>query len=256
TILGWLYGNGNFGKSICIAAGCGEDADCTAATLGSILGIFNGLSGLPDSWVVPLGRNIKTISINLADGGLVVPKTIDELTERVLRLTPIFLGSRFCDTVNAENGYSILTNEPSDLYNKPKRLNSYAEYRFEALLKQQPFSTKHSFTLFDVVLDYGGDPYIIEAIPRKFKLIIENNIRMQQWLEIKWYLPETWTVSPSDETGISLEQYHGNIGRLDIEFEITPIGLNRARYDLVLEIRSNGRHTKGLVPLVLINGSE
>jgi len=36
TVLGWLAGEGGYGKSLCIATNCGADTDCTAATLGSL----------------------------------------------------------------------------------------------------------------------------------------------------------------------------------------------------------------------------
>ena len=48
VIIGWLYGEGDFGKSVCTAVNCGEDTDCTAGTLGSILGIINGADKIPD----------------------------------------------------------------------------------------------------------------------------------------------------------------------------------------------------------------
>ena len=48
VIIGWLYGEDDFGKSLCIAVNCGEDTDCTAATLGAILGIVHGNSNLPE----------------------------------------------------------------------------------------------------------------------------------------------------------------------------------------------------------------
>lgn len=254
TILGWLYGENDFGKSLCIAAGCGEDSDCTAGTLGAILGIINGYRGIPEKWLVPIGKSIKTISVNLGDAGITIPKTVDELTDRVIRLTPLFLGSDFCDTIGSANGYSVKTLEPQFLFNHPVRINSYACYRFEDELMLQPFQVKHRFILFDVVVNYYEEPYVRESEMKKFRLTIENNMRIQQWLEIKWYLPDGWQIAPSEEVSLSLEQYHGNIGRAEVEFEITPAGLNRARYDLVVEIRSNGRHSKGLIPIVLLNG--
>ena len=42
TVLGLLYGEGDFDKTICLAANCGEDADCTAATAGALFGIIRG----------------------------------------------------------------------------------------------------------------------------------------------------------------------------------------------------------------------
>ena len=46
VVLGLLYGEGDFGKSLIIANNCGEDTDCTCATLGALLGIIYGASGL------------------------------------------------------------------------------------------------------------------------------------------------------------------------------------------------------------------
>lgn len=59
-IIGWLYGEDDFGKSLCIACNCGEDTDCTCATLGAILGIIHGRKGIPGKWVEPIGDVIKS----------------------------------------------------------------------------------------------------------------------------------------------------------------------------------------------------
>ena len=40
NVLGLLAGEGDFGKSLCIAVNCGNDTDCTGATLGAPLGIL------------------------------------------------------------------------------------------------------------------------------------------------------------------------------------------------------------------------
>ena len=36
TILGLLYGGGDFGRSVCLAVNCGDDTDCTGATCGAV----------------------------------------------------------------------------------------------------------------------------------------------------------------------------------------------------------------------------
>ena len=54
VVLGLLYGEGDFGKSLIFANNCGEDTDCTCATLGALLGIMNGASNLPKKWTDPL----------------------------------------------------------------------------------------------------------------------------------------------------------------------------------------------------------
>lgn len=261
TVLGWLYGEGDFGKSLCLAVNCGEDADCTAATLGAILGIINGIDGIPEEWIRPIGRTIKTISINLGDrmgfsgrkrSG--IPKTIDELTDRVIHLTPFFLGSDYCDVMSTE-GYTIAMSEPEQLHCRPRRINGFADFNFVEMIRQQPFGVQYEFLLFNVLVDYHDEPFVREEIPKRFTLKFDNNIRTQQWLNVKWHIPEGWRISPSSTVALSLEQYHGSIGRAEAEFEITPIGLDQSRYDLVIEIISCGRHSQGLIPIVLLTGS-
>ena len=79
-LIGWLYGNNDFGKSICIAVGCGEDADCSAASLGALLGIINGNDYIPKEWAEPINGKITTVCINILDM-LIIPKTVDELVQ-------------------------------------------------------------------------------------------------------------------------------------------------------------------------------
>ncbi|MBQ0077152.1 MAG: ADP-ribosylglycohydrolase family protein [Bacteroidales bacterium] len=52
--IGLLYGEGDFGKSIEIATRCGQDSDCNPATVGGVLGVARGLSGIPARWREPL----------------------------------------------------------------------------------------------------------------------------------------------------------------------------------------------------------
>ncbi|MGE5317378.1 MAG: ADP-ribosylglycohydrolase family protein, partial [Chloroflexota bacterium] len=54
TTIGLLYGKGNFTKSVDIATRCGQDADCNAASVGGILGVMTGYSGIPAFWLKPL----------------------------------------------------------------------------------------------------------------------------------------------------------------------------------------------------------
>lgn len=52
--MGMLYGGGDFGKSIEIATRCGQDSDCNPATVGGVLGVVMGKSGIPAEWRKPL----------------------------------------------------------------------------------------------------------------------------------------------------------------------------------------------------------
>ena len=90
VVLGLLYGEGDFGKSLILANNCGEDTDCTCATLGALLGIMNGASKLPKKWTDPLNDKIVTMCINKTGGGIWVPETATQLAayfERYSRIS-------------------------------------------------------------------------------------------------------------------------------------------------------------------------
>ncbi|WP_135550320.1 ADP-ribosylglycohydrolase family protein [Paenibacillus cymbidii] len=82
TILGWLYGE-DFEDAILKAVNCGYDTDCTAATLGAILGMLLGAEGLPEKWANPIGDRIV---VSPPIKGFPAPKNLDELTCRTIRM--------------------------------------------------------------------------------------------------------------------------------------------------------------------------
>lgn len=258
TILGWLYGEGDFGDSICIATNCGEDTDCTAATIGAIMGIIGGANNLPAKWLEPIGDTIKTMCLNLGDQGLAVPKTVTELTDRIIRLTPSFLGASICDVLNMEDGgYTIKMLSGDDLNHRSAAYNIWSEYSFAAKLAKGPFVVPYEFPIFHVELDYGKEPYVQPGKPFTLKMTVDNKLFMQQWVHALWHLPEGWTVEQGRKTAFSLEQYHCNIGSKTIIFTLLPPEqLQEHRYDLVLELQSQGRPTKGLVPLTFLCGTD
>lgn len=55
-----LYGNGDYGKSICMAVETGFDTDCNGATVGSILGMANGIESIPEYWTKPIKDTLHT----------------------------------------------------------------------------------------------------------------------------------------------------------------------------------------------------
>lgn len=60
VVLGLLYGEKDFGRTICIAVQGGWDTDCNGASAGSILGVMLGAQALPEKWVGVLNDTLET----------------------------------------------------------------------------------------------------------------------------------------------------------------------------------------------------
>lgn len=82
SVLGWLAGEGDFGRAVCIASNCGKDTDCTAATVGALMGILDP-SGIPDRWLAPIGRDL-VVSPEIV--GIEAPATLDDFSDLIVRL--------------------------------------------------------------------------------------------------------------------------------------------------------------------------
>ncbi|OGV35580.1 MAG: hypothetical protein A2020_07205 [Lentisphaerae bacterium GWF2_45_14] len=82
AVMALILGNGDFSKTVCLAVNCGRDADCTAATVGAILGIINPDS-IPEKWLKPIGRKLV---INDGITGITHPDTLDGFTDMIISL--------------------------------------------------------------------------------------------------------------------------------------------------------------------------
>ncbi|MDX2197055.1 MAG: ADP-ribosylglycohydrolase family protein [Cytophagales bacterium] len=54
VVIGLLYGEGDFTKTIEIATRCGQDSDCNPASAGGILGAIKGYKNIPDNYLTAL----------------------------------------------------------------------------------------------------------------------------------------------------------------------------------------------------------
>jgi len=250
TLVGLLYGGDDFGQVQCIAVNCGEDTDCTAATAGSIWGIIRGAPAIPQKWIDPIGRGIKTVCLNLGDLGTFgdqLPQTVDNLTDRTVRMGRLLLM-----THRAEHLCSAEPTNMTDL-----KLDSLMATDEGRSIWGGLNSVQFDFDLFSVLLDYGAEgPVIRDGQPKTVTVTVLNRYKkIQSNLTFHWYLPDPgWRVSPSaDGYGLSLGWRLSTPLKFDYTF--TAERLTRSTNRAVLEITMEGRPTAMYVPLVLLNGN-
>ena len=63
VLLGLLYGEGDFERSITISVMGGWDTDCNGATVGSILGVMLGADKIPEKWISPLNDRVESFVV-------------------------------------------------------------------------------------------------------------------------------------------------------------------------------------------------
>lgn len=203
TIIGWLYGENDFGKSICIAVNCGDDTDCTGATLASIFGIIGGTKAIPEAWRKPVGDKITNVAI----AGFKAPGTLDELTDSTLAMTK---------KVAARFKLPVVLNSKRTTDYTLKQMAPGKDV-LEKLWKLSPWRVVRHNEDWVIMFDYLDEPYILDNIPRKLAVYLSNvSGRKESYkLEITG-LSEKWQVTglPADTFGVEKE------GKRNFEFSI------------------------------------
>ena len=253
TILGWYYGEGDFSRSICIAAGCGEDADCTAATLGSIMGIIRGATGIPEKWLEPIGDEIKTCSLNTISSMITIPQTVTELTNRTCRLMPAFMKEHF--DMYAQ-GSEIIMNEGDALLDHPTKHWTMKPYKFvdEYPESFETFTAENAIMKFQVTAKDSIS--IKEGETKELKLHAENIsgfVGNQLWLELRWILPEGWSIDTGMHTAMFLNQYHCGLGNAYSTAHITAGPVTEAITTVILEVVAHDRPGRLYIPIQFVN---
>lgn len=252
VVLGWLYGEGDFARSICIAAGCGEDGDCTTATLGAVLGIILGVDQIPQKWIEPVGDEIKTCSLNLKCSLIDVPKTVRELTDRTCRLMPAFMNG-FFDMYEA--GAEIKMNEGDKLLDGPTCTWMIRPYTFTDAypITFETFTGENAIMKVQVSAKDGVS--IREGETRALYLHAENVsgfVGSQLWLQLRWLLPEGWTVDCGAHSALFLNQYHCGTGHATATVHITAGPITTPVTTAVLEVTAHDRPGKLYIPVQFI----
>lgn len=76
-----LYGGGDYAKSICHAVQTCFDTDCNGATVGSILGMANGVDSIPEYWTKPINNILHTSIFGV--GTVKITDMVDKTIEHI-----------------------------------------------------------------------------------------------------------------------------------------------------------------------------
>ena len=183
TILGLVYGEGDFKKSLIYAINCGDDTDCTGATAGSVLGIIKGASGIPEDWKEYIGDRIIPICVN-ASYRERIPATCTQLTEWVIDTLPMVMNEygidvEFTDAeseIDSAEAAKVLDGYVADVFSRSR-------WSFEV----------NSITHTDAIVEYEKAPQVKPGDTFKIKVTLKNKRYDPHYYEVNAQLPEGWT---------------------------------------------------------------
>ncbi len=242
-VIGLLYGEGDFSKTICTAVNCGEDTDCTGATAGALFGIIYGIEAIPEKWIAPIGRGIKVGCLNFGELGYYgdqLPQNVDELTARTVEVAKT--------ATRAHNLPLQLTDGETDLI-------EYSIDRFFAGGNLQTLYANgpvYKFDFFEVEVDYGEGAWAKNGEEKTVKLQIRNTYKAQAVLNLQVYAPDGWQVAPS-KGGVVMSLPSHLSGPVNVEFRLRCEQIEKPLSRFVVEITSEGRQLAMLIPIVLQN---
>lgn len=257
-VLGLLYGEDDFDKSLCITVNCGEDTDCTAATVGALFGIIHGNHALPEKWLSPLNGVINTCCIDLATT-ISIPSNVQELTDRVIKNIPKFLD---CNQFEFEkNGLDVCVAD--EFYCTPEYIyiphitghKKNNDLPVKSLVGLSPFCERYEFGTVGVILDYCGQPFICPGETRTVKLTVWDNDQCTtpgQWVNVKLYTDEGVQLNGGNYLSAPLLSTYQT--RTVFEIPVTVESIPGPTINVLIDITVPGRSTNGIVKLSLYPG--
>ena len=253
AVLGMLWGKGDFKKSMITAINCGDDTDCTGATVGATLGILGGMAAIPTDWKEHLGDKIVTVSV---DAGTLygLPTTCTDLTKRVAHMAPAVLIAN-TDNVSLTDGESEIPEDIVDVFLADKTVIT----RLEGM-KPNSFSVEAPY--MTVTVTYADQPEIAPEGECKLTLTFKNKTHgshkrgpfgnMPYILTLRWLGTDGFTVEGKKCVRMPHKNSHYPTASASIDVTIRAGECVEAINRLVLEVRAEGRCIPTYVPITLI----
>jgi len=239
TVIGLLYGGGDFGKSVCLAVNCGDDTDCTGATAGAVLGIIQGRKALPAKWTEPVGESIVNVCITPFMGA---PKTLTDLATQVAE-EAIHQGSGFLARAHGRAlGVPPLTIGDGPTSITPALLARLPDSAAAAKIwARSPYVLDFEVPGLACAVDYIDGPQVSCGVEKKIKVRVGVDALLclyEKVVSLEWRLPPGWSMPSGQRREVYLGSYDS---RPEIPFTLVPGPMAEGFTFLELVVRENGR---------------
>ena len=259
--IGLLWGEGDFKKSMTTAINCGDDTDCTGATVGATMGILYGMAGIPDDWRQYIGDDIITVSIAKGNNGKTIPKTCTELTERIVNVAPVVLAHNSTKHSNYTPDGAF-----SDFSVQFAEKDEYSEDVFEKLVEFTagkikpvasgllPYSIYEENVFMRVQIALDKEPEINPGEEIGLTVFFNSKCCFEDEprnVTMRWILPEGFTVSGRKSLMVHGFNPHST-GQASTRFVIKAGEHVEAMNRAILEIVTLGRCTPMYISVPLL----
>ena len=253
AVLGLLYGEGDFKRSMLTAINCGDDTDCTAATVGATMGLLYGTAGIPADWSAYIGDKIVTISLSRGTVGKSFPSTCTELGDRIARVAPAVL-QYYSGRYDKHRPYTVTFGEEDIPADAAQLFTRAVEQAVQPLLdKAAPYTMEFSHTLLRAAVTLSA-PRIAPGgsvdvhIEFSSRLYFENQ---PYTLALRWILPDGFTAQGERTVFLPGWDIHTD-PVTGYDCTLTAGETVAATERVVLEVLPAGRHTALYISFVLM----
>lgn len=249
VVLGLLYGGCDFKKSMILAINCGDDTDCTGATIGALMGIMQGRAGIPDDWMEYIGEKIVTKSLLMGHGNY--PDDCTQLTDCVMRLLPTTTRTPLEQFLNHQETIALTD---GDSQNDDFDSSAFMGDDFvRDMFNRSPYSFRVGNVYADAWVEFAAEPVISLDKPLSGKIsVFPKNLPEQKHFHIRWLTPVGWKAEGQMNLHVNaLHSKHRKHSEAEFTLTIDETADLQATNRLVLELSTPARSMPILIPVVI-----
>lgn len=249
VLIGLLYGKGDFKQSVLLAVDCGDDTDCTGATVGAIMGLLLGVEGIPKDWRDHVGDAIVTVCV--VGGPIFLPKSCEELTDCVLNLIPE--ATRRDNRELREKGPVLEITEEDNDFSKVDVEGFYGHGFIDEVLKRATYSYCVEGVYASALIEFKRAPYLEpgESLEGRCTISIFQ-LPEQKHFHLTWRIPDGWSVSGKTNLFVNPACSKDKQNSF-VDFIITAGEWVEPVNRLIIEATCEGRETELLIPITILS---